>query len=179
MSLTLTAEVLRRYPNAVFLETGTHHGGAVAVALECGFERVVSIEIDPKYHAVAAKRFESDSRVELVLGDSALVFREVIASLNSPATIWLDAHRHDNSIDVRSPTALIQELDVLAAYPAVAHSVLIDDVRVIRSGALWGGSIHGGLDSVLSKMLDINPNFQFRFENNRIARCDILVGLAR
>lgn len=174
MSMTLTKTVLQKYPNPIFLETGTFLGGGVELALECAFQKVISIEVEPKYYEIACGKFKDNPRVELLFGDSQLLFEKVVASLQSTATIWLDSHSHNNTVEISSPTTLISELEVLAKYPQLNHTILIDDIRVVRSGELWGESV-GGINNVISKVMEINPEYKISFENNSIAMNDILV----
>jgi hypothetical protein len=86
------AEMLRKYLNEVFVETGTYEGGGVATALEAGFKHVYSIEIAPRYYHIALSCFRDDPRVHLFLGDSALLMRRVLEEVKVPATFWIDAH---------------------------------------------------------------------------------------
>ncbi len=91
---------------------------------------VVSIELAPALHEYARRRFVREPRVELVLGDSALMLAEVIAQINQPITFWLDAH-HSSGITARgvTRTALEAELQAIACHPVRSHTILIDDRR--------------------------------------------------
>lgn len=44
MSETLTREVLEKYHNSSFVETGTYHGGGIELALKLAFDDVRSVE---------------------------------------------------------------------------------------------------------------------------------------
>ena len=74
----------------VFVETGSYTGGGIATALDAGFKRVLSIEIQPSYHQMCKKKFNERKEVELILGDSALKLGEVIKGIDEPITFWLD-----------------------------------------------------------------------------------------
>ena len=93
MSSTLSKEVLLKHKkNNVFVETGTLWGDGVAVALECGYDKVISIEIDPDRVAANSERFAdeiAEGRVELVEGDTFDVFEGIVEGLEEPATFWL------------------------------------------------------------------------------------------
>lgn len=119
----------RRFGLRVFVETGTFAGDMID-AVKPRFQRIVSIELDPGWHARAVERFRSDGHVSLLQGDSGVRLQEVLASLTEPALFWLDAH-YSGPITARgvvdSPIAL--ELAALRAHPVKGHVVLIDDMR--------------------------------------------------
>ena len=39
---------MEKYPNKYFVETGTHVGNSVQLALDCGFEKIITMEINPE-----------------------------------------------------------------------------------------------------------------------------------
>src|SRR5690349_25084861 len=74
-----------------FIETGTFTGEMVD-AMRPHFRRVISIEMSPDIHHTASQRFRDDPRVQLLLGDSAIVLPRVLDQLQEPAVFWLDGH---------------------------------------------------------------------------------------
>jgi hypothetical protein len=119
----------RRFGLRVFVETGTFAGDMID-AVSKHFARIVSIELDPGWHARAVERFKSDRHVSLLQGDSGVRLREVLASLSEPALFWLDAH-YSGPITARGvvDSPIAQELAALRAHPVKGHVVLIDDMR--------------------------------------------------
>lgn len=119
----------RRFDLRVFVETGTFAGDMID-ALKQRFQRIVSIELDPGWHARAVERFRSDTHVSLLQGDSGVRLKEVLASLTEPALFWLDAH-YSGPITARGvvDSPIAQELAALRAHPVKGHVVLIDDMR--------------------------------------------------
>ena len=96
---TAVTEYFRRFRRDVFVETGTLVGNGVWCALEAGFRRCYTIEIQPHQYQAACERFQHEraqGRVELLLGDSAQKLPEVIAQISEPALFWLDAHLSQN-----------------------------------------------------------------------------------
>jgi hypothetical protein len=91
MSMTLRTETLKKYMSDVFVETGTFDGRGVKLALESGFKRVISIELDPGRFK-AAKEILKDLPVELHEGDSSDILPAILEKLDEKATIFLDAH---------------------------------------------------------------------------------------
>ena len=43
---SLSKEVLEKYPNKYFIETGTHIGNSVRLALDSGIEKIITMEIN-------------------------------------------------------------------------------------------------------------------------------------
>ena len=119
----------RRFGLQVFIETGTFAGDMID-AVKRRFQRIVSIELDPGWHARAVERFRSDAHVSLLHGDSGVRLKEVLASLTEPALFWLDAH-YSGPITARGvlDSPIAQELDAVRAHPVKGHVVLIDDMR--------------------------------------------------
>jgi len=131
---TLSEAVLRKYPNPVFVETGTHEGGGIMTALSVGFRKVVSIEVDRKAYEKARRLFNGDPRVTLVLGDSLEVLERVIEKIKDPITFWLDAHGSGwspNGGAGKKNCPLLEELAAIAAHPVKRHTILIDDRRML------------------------------------------------
>jgi len=119
----------RRFGPRVFIETGTFAGGMID-AVRDRFARIVSIELDPGWHARAVQRFRADARVTLLQGDSGLRLPEVLDTLTEPALFWLDAH-YSGPITARGvvDSPISRELASIRAHPVGGHVVLIDDMR--------------------------------------------------
>jgi hypothetical protein len=122
-------EYQRRFGLRVLIETGTFAGEMIAAVVD-RFERVVSIELDPGWHAKAVERFGGRPAVTLLQGDSGIRLREVLTSLAEPALFWLDAH-YAGPLTARGPldSPILQELEAIRAHPVAGHVVLIDDLR--------------------------------------------------
>lgn len=119
----------RRFGLRVFIETGTFAGDMID-AIKQRFDRIVSIELDRKWHERAVERFRSEAHVSLLQGDSGERLPEVLASLSEPALFWLDAH-YSGPITARAvvDTPIAQELNAVRAHAVKGHVVLIDDMR--------------------------------------------------
>src|SRR5437879_2682040 len=84
-------DLAKRFGIGVFVETGTYHGDTLASLLP-HFDRLISIEIEPKLASRARARFEGESKVTIIQGDSANGLRSALRNLDGqPALIWLDA----------------------------------------------------------------------------------------
>jgi hypothetical protein len=76
----------------VFIETGTGKGIGVNHALAAGFDTVYSIELNPLLHDECKERFQGDSRVKLILGDSLDELPKLLEEISEPFILFLDAH---------------------------------------------------------------------------------------
>jgi len=125
----IVREYQRRFGLRTFVETGTFAGGMID-AVQDLFDRIVSIELDPGWHARAVGRFRAAPHVTLLQGDSGTRLPEVLAALREPALFWLDAH-YSGPITARGAldSPIVQELDAIRAHPVAGHVVLIDDMR--------------------------------------------------
>ena len=164
MSLTLRPEVLSKYSNRTFCESGTHRGGGVETALKVGFDNIISIEIKEKFYNKAKERFGDDPRVSLYLGDSRKLLWEAIKDIYDPITFWLDGHTEYEIIPV------IKELNIIGMHPIKTHTILIDDRRVMGT-KMW-------LDVKEAQVIDairaINPNYLICYEPSPHGPADII-----
>ncbi len=62
-------EYAQAFGLTTLVETGTYYGEMVA-AVERRFQRIYSIELDPRLANLARKRFQNNPRVEIIEGDS-------------------------------------------------------------------------------------------------------------
>lgn len=161
-----------KYPNPVFVETGSYRGDGIQSALDSGFEIIHSIEITDKYFRYCAERFDHliGSRVFLYRGDSAEMLYRVIRDINSPITFWLDGHwSGDDTGFGFDKYPLLLELDQIHRHHIKNHTILIDDVRLFDTQ--WN---IGTIELIKHKILTINPQYKFSFENGFVVN-DVLV----
>ena len=158
------------YLNPVFIETGSYYGDGIRAALDCGFDKVYSIEITNKYFSHCSKRFENDLRVHLYYGDSAEILYNIIEKIDSPITFWLDSHWSGNDTGFGfDKYPLLLELKQIAKHPIKTHIILIDDVRLFNTE--WQ---IGPISLIEHKILSINPEYKFSFEDGFVLN-DVLV----
>jgi hypothetical protein len=162
---TLSKPVLSKYVTDVFFETGTYLGDSVKLALECGFKKVISIEIYEPLHTDNLKKFETqihEGSVELIFGDSLVEMQKILGDLNEKTTFWLDAHV-DFGPGGLKVCPLYEELEAIALSPIKNHTILIDDLRCLGNNH-WGENI--SIEGIKERILKINPDYQFSFENS-------------
>jgi hypothetical protein len=159
--------MLRKYLNEVFVETGTFEGGGVVAALEAGFSRVYSIEIAPRLYKIAFGHFAGDSRVKLLLGDSAMKMREILNEVTVPATFWIDAHLPQDGAShapIWGNNPVLFELVAIAQHQVKTHTILCDDLND------YGTSLHDNIteEQLKAQIRAINPAYQFSYENGKL-----------
>lgn len=173
---TLKLEVLKDYKTGTFIETGTADGEGIAVALEAGFEKVVSIEVNPDVFLKACRRFMDNDRVLLVMGDSSLHLPHIISNLEEKATFWLDSHWSTGECDMGpdvNKCPILHDLRAIAGSPIKDHILLVDDIRYFRAGGLpqWSNV---SLGDIMEVVMDINPAYRMSFRDG-FEKDDVLV----
>lgn len=126
----LLREAAERHGLRVLVETGTYMG-ETAWTLRRVFDRIETIELEPKLAQLARMRFASTPNVHVHEGDSAAVLPGILAALNEPAVFWLDAHPSTDRTAMGGAIPLRAELDAIAGHPVGGHVVLIDDLRYL------------------------------------------------
>ena len=127
-----------------FVETGTHLGGSVDVALELGFDKIFSCEIMTDRYNHCMNKYENNDNVYLWNGTSLDCFPDIVKQLDQKSLFWLDAHGEGGGV----PT--FEELDIIATSPIKNHSILIDDVPVYFSQ---------NKQELKDKILSVNPDY--------------------
>lgn len=156
------SEVLKNYPNSVFIETGTYWGGGVFSALRAnvlgaGFKKIYSIELDRRRFEDAVKLFEKNTDVIIVYGDSRIKLREILKKVSEPATIFLDAHFNRGEVEYSKECPILEELEAIKQHHIKTHTILVDD----RHSFLWDLGM-SGIDekTVIQRLKDINEKYE-------------------
>lgn len=188
MSLSLLPNVLNKYNNDVFFETGTYTGGGVLIALQCGFKDIYSIEIEEELQNGNRVAFKDYPNVHLVTGDSEVVMEDMLKSIDSRITFFLDGHIVPLPSTMHTigkhEIPLLQELDIIGRHTRNDHTIMIDDRRMMgykeQPGDYgfkeWGNILES---LVKNKLLEINPNYSFAFEDTVNAKQDLIVAYVR
>jgi len=121
----------KSYLNPVFIETGSYVGDGIQAALRDGFRKIISIELSDKYHQICKQRFEGNEKVQLYHGNSAELLEGILSKIKYPCTFWLDAH-YCGDVSGNKGVPLMDELKIIAKHPIKTHTILIDDMRLIR-----------------------------------------------
>jgi hypothetical protein len=152
--MSATKGLFKKYPNPIFIETGSMGGDGIQQALDEGFELIYSIELLPEWFGHCAKRYEKYSNVHIFLGDSTIILERLLRIIDKPVTFWLDAHVGAES------TPLLSELEIIKQHNIKTHTILIDDLRD------WKMKFHGFNTEILKqRLLEINPDYIIKFED--------------
>jgi hypothetical protein len=154
-----------KYPNKVFVETGTCVGVGVTRAISAGFEDIYSIELSEELYIVCKGYFKDCPNVHLIHGDSRFVLKEVIDKINVPITFWLDAHRSGGLTVGELVPPLLEEIAIIKTHPLRTHTVMIDDLRC------WGWT-----DRLKRELSLINQDYRFILEDGTFEK-DVLVAI--
>lgn len=158
----LIASYGRRFGTRMFVETGTYTGETVASML-WRFERLVSIELHPCFAQRARERFAPFRHVTILEGDSSLLVRKLLKTLDEPALFWLDAHYSGaGTAHGEKQTPVMEELGAIFE-TRLPHVVLIDDAREFT-----GDGEFPSLDEVRSFASYRRPDLHFDISDDII-----------
>ena len=147
-------KIIEKFSN-VFVETGTFYGEGIQVAINAGYEKIISIEIFKKYFDFGTKRFALNKNIKVVLGDSSLILGETIKDINEPITFWLDGHCSGEGTGLGTKYyPLMEELEHIQNHPLKTHIIMIDDIRLWKE---YDKELN--FQSVINKLLTINPAY--------------------
>lgn len=133
--MPLTEPILKKYLNPVFVETGLETGLGLSIARELKFNKLHSVELDQKkidwltIHDLS--KYIKEGRICLHQGDSGVVLRTLIPTINEPITFWLDAHPSFNPLKL-DQCPLLAELDAIRCFCKFRPKILIDDMRIFN-----------------------------------------------
>jgi len=161
--MPIIKDILAKYPNPCFIETGTHYGDTVQKALDIGFDKIISIELSNELYPKCLERFQNNPKVTLYHGDVSLLFKKIIDPINTLITFWLDAH-YSGYGTARGPKddPIMDELEIIKNHPIKTHTILIDDIRLMNR------------NTIINKVKEININYDLSFEDGCEPK-DILV----
>jgi hypothetical protein len=143
-----------------FIETGSYLGDGIQLAINSGFSKIYSIELGPHLHEICKKRFENQSNVNLILGDSAEKLKELLEeNPNTPFTYWLDGH-YSAGITVRGKKdcPLNEELEAILSRGVNGELIYIDDMRYYKKDK------DITIEDILSIVKKYKPDATWRFE---------------
>lgn len=177
MPSTLSKNVLSKYPNEIFIETGTSVGDGVALALECGFKKIYTIEINPELVLMNRWKFESyKDRVKVICGDSFQVLKVLLQIIDQPCTFWLDGH-WDGGPAGSHRCPLLFELEEIASHHIKNHKILVDDRRLFGDlNHHWGREVTES--RVVESLKKINSDYTISYEHGYVPNDIITAVLA-
>jgi hypothetical protein len=170
VSWTLPVGLLQKHLSDVFFETGTHIGGGVSLALNVGFKKIYSIDIEERHYIDAKKKFKENKNVFLFHGSSSSSLFSICSAIpiENRITFWLDGHLN-NASDQNVICPLLKELEQIGRLSNKTHNILIDDVR------MFGRELIHTKEDVEKAVLGINSSYKIQYVDNKVASNDILL----
>lgn len=156
-------DLFGKYKNSVFIETGSYLGDGVQLALNAGFDKVISIELSDYHFNICVERFKGNSKVEIVKGESFKVLPEILAKINTKITFWLDGHYSEGGTALGEyAIPILQELEAISIHHIKEHTILIDDMRcMVRNPP----HVNFDKEDVINKIYGVNPSYRITYEN--------------
>lgn len=166
---TLSVNLLTDNLSPVFLETGTNVGLGVLEAINAGFKKIISIEIEPDFVNIVNEKFIHSGQYpeinfQFYLGNSKLLIPEIIENIDEQITFWLDGHEFYQ-------IPLLDELIAIKNHKIKNHIIMIDDVRMFDKPE-WNRIGH---DNVIKLIMDINESYNISYHDSPHGTNDILI----
>lgn len=157
----------KKYGLTVLVETGTFLGDMVKAQLR-NFKRIYSVELSEKLWGDAAQKFKKYKHVEIVLGDSGAVLKDLIPFVKTPAVFWLDGH-YSEGFTARGTKdcPILEELSAIFT-SNLNHVLLIDDARCFN-----GSGGYPTISELTDFILNHRPKSEIKVEDD-IVRVRIL-----
>jgi hypothetical protein len=128
-------EAARRHGTRVLVETGTFEG-EMARKCAAAFHEIHTIELDPGLAERAARRLGRWPWIHVHVGDSARLLPGLLDRLPEPVLFWLDGHYSGaGTAHGVAETPLPSELETIAGRRRQGDVILIDDARLLGTGA--------------------------------------------
>jgi len=152
-----------RYLNPVFIETGSLQGKGIQAARDAGFAKIISIELSKLYYDYCVERFPNTERVFLYHGDSARLLPGILEGIDERCTFWLDAH-YSGGETAPGPIPLMAELLVIKDHHIKDHTIIIDDMRLIRKPVENWWEFPFKVKDIENILYSINENYDLHYE---------------
>ena len=164
LSPTFLQDLIDLFGVDTFIETGTFYGETTEIARHL-FDTVHTIELSGSLYERAANRFRSQSNIQIHLGDSPMVLRNILPQCtDSKALLWLDSHYCGGGVKGDSMTPILQELDVLKQLGKTDAIILVDDVCCFQGCKELAFDSEGygfpTITQVKKKIWEISPTYQ-------------------
>ena len=114
------------------------------------FDKILSVELIHSLFSQCCYRFIDEPNVKLFHGNSSDKMSEMLDLIDSQTLFWLDGH-----VDGVNADCLWDELEHIKSHNIKTHTIIVDDIPLY----------FGDGEKVKSKILEINPNYQFIIED--------------
>ena len=146
-----------------FIETGTYRGDMLArVAKKSSIRQILSIELDEALALEAQFRFRTNSRIEILIGNSGEVLRSACVELPQPALFWLDGHFSGGVTALGDTTTpIFAELQAIHSCKRKKDLILVDDIRLFD-----GTDGYPTLEELIEVIHKLNPDWQCKVQGD-------------
>ena len=144
-----------------FIETGTYTGKTIDKFHDL-YKTYHTIEIVESFYTDTKNRLSDLNNVKFYLGNSPVVLKYILDSIEEPVTFWLDAHYQSGAQSNDTHTPIRSELNIIKEHVIKDHMIMIDDVRLFNSYGTSAQEIENDIRSINEKytieyMPGINP----------------------
>lgn len=172
--------------SSVYIETGFFKGGSASKALESGFTKIHSCDINESFLEEGRKNFSNEiteGKLNLHFGRSTDVLKTILSSLQEKAVFFLDAHdiTYENTDqklwEDKDNCPILDELEIIQSHGIKDHTIIIDDIRMFDYGCTpgtWAFDRNIKISNLLKKLKEINNNYKIVVENG-ICDKDVIV----
>jgi hypothetical protein len=169
------------YKNPVFLETGSHHGDTIyKIANNTIYNplKIYSLELSDVFFDMCQKRFENNNNIYLCKANSKYDLYNIIKDIDTTITFWLDSHWSgcpDVGCDIVTVCPILEELEQIKQHSIKTHTIIIDDIRLMNNSSDKYTGFPVTLNEILTKIIEINPEYKIKYYDDCTASNDILV----
>lgn len=158
--------------NDHFIETGSLFGDGIQIAIESGFKKIISFEVEKSLYEHCVNRYKDNPDVEIIFGDSIIEMPKFLdINKNTSFTYWLDRHWSGGITGCGiKEYPIIEELHFILQREVKNELIYIDDMRLLRS---YSDDIN--LNKIKDICLSYKPNCKITFESSDYDLEDILI----
>lgn len=153
-----------------FIDTTMFHGDGIAMAIDCGFEKVIGIEAADQFYQKCLAKFSDQIEsglVHLLYGDSKDEMENACNMVTSPAIYWLDTYLKEaaSSFD-ESNYPLNAEIRTLIHQGDQNDIIMINNLHLLQDPGSWIGhdvlinkaigALHRAFPNHVASLLDGN-----------------------
>ena len=158
-----------------YIETGTWSGHSIQKALDAGFDKIYSCDINQECVDKAKELYKDKSNVFIECNPSKVDVYNFLNGINERCVFFLDGHfmpydetnqdlgfGKETTQEGLPPSPPMDELEVIATHNIKTHIILIDDYKC------FGSWMFGGItfDQVKDKIMSINPAYSWTIVGN-------------
>jgi hypothetical protein len=161
----------------IYIETGTWTGHSIQKAIDAGFNKIYSCDINQECVDKAKKLYKNYSNVFIECNPSKIALANFLMNINERCVFFLDGHfmpydevkedlgfGKETSQENLPPSPILDEIDIISYHNIKSHIILIDDYKC------FGSWVFGRItfDQVRNKIGNINPAYSWTIVGNTV-----------